>query len=224
MAIAAATLSGEIGDEDREIVNDELERLQEEVGPIARALSKQFTTDATTLCRLLAHGNPLPIADMPRAVENLKTDIQTSHSRLAQLRLGLAEEVQALHALYRQVLETSIRILEQTIHGSVARGTKAKADYLAIMAEGMSKKLSLQHSQLLQQVYSAEVQDALKTKAAALREESMVLRRKIREAEEKLEEYRRAKGVQGMVREYAEILKETAKVREEVARLEGRAR
>lgn len=116
-------------------------------------------------------------------------------------------------------METSIRILEQTIHGSVARGTKAKAEYLATVAEGMSKKLHLQHGQLVLQVYSSDVQEALKAKSDTLESQKRAVKRQVREAEEKLEEYRKAAGMKGMALEYAEVLRETERVESEIERL-----
>ena len=44
-----------------------------------------------------------------------------------------------LHELYKQIFATSIRLLEQTIHGSVSRASKAKAEYLAAVAEGIKR-------------------------------------------------------------------------------------
>jgi len=87
----------------------------------------------------------------------------------------------------------------------------------------MSKKLAVQQGQLMQQVYSAEMTDFLRTKANEMDAESRVLRRKTREAEEKLAEYRQARGMEQMVKEYAEILRETEKVKDEVERLERKA-
>ena len=142
---------------------------------------------------------------------------------MAESRLSLAQQTATLHELYRQVIQTCVRTLEQTIHGSAARGTKAEADYLAGVAEGMSKKLAVHHGQLMQQVYSAEMSDFLRKKADEMDAESRVLRRKTREVEEKLVEYRQARGMEQMVREYAEIMKETERVSNEVEKLEKKA-
>lgn len=191
--------------------------------PIARALSKQLQQDVSTLTQVVVPEDRLPIGELPLHIQKLQNDVATSRATLAQCRLSLARDVVGLHELYRTLIESSIRILEQTIHGAVARGTKAKADYLALVAEGMSKKLNVQHWQLMQQVYSSEIQDFLKAKKEELEAETRVLRRKAREAEEKLEQYRRARGMEGMVKEYAEILREVEKVKEEVGRLEKQA-
>ncbi|KAK5705253.1 hypothetical protein LTR97_002371 [Elasticomyces elasticus] len=222
VALTAAMLGGEIAEEDKDLVSAELERFTEHIPRITAAISKRLEEDSNVLERLLADGESIPQANIPANVQQLKNNATKYRTQLAHSRLGLASDVQQLHNLYRQTMEASIRILEQTIHGSVARGTKAKADYLATVAEGMSKKLSVQHGQLLQQVYSSEMQDALKARASAMQDESVALRRKIRDAEEKLGQYRSGKGLQSMAKEYAEIVKESEKVREDIARLEQR--
>ena len=149
----------------------------------------------------------------------MKEDIARSRSTAGKDRLSLALEATKLHELYRTVIETSIRLLEQTIHGSVARGVKAKADYLALVAEGMSKKLSLQHGQLMSQLYSPDLQEALVRRLGELQAEHGATKRRVWEAEGKMEEYRRAGGMESVAREYAEILKETDKVKADIARL-----
>lgn len=85
----------------------------------------------------------------------------------------------------------------------------------------MAKKLGVQHRQLLAQVYSEDVQEVLKQRSEDARNEERQLRRKIDEAEEKLAQYRAGRGLEGMAREYAEILRETEKVKGEIGRLEA---
>lgn len=156
---------------------------------------------------------------MPTRIRDRQTSIAKADAEIATTRLKLVHEASDLHHLYRKVMETSIRLLEQTIHGSVARSTKAKADYLATVAEGMSRKLQLQHSQLMNQVGSSELQDVLRSKSDDLGGESMTLRRRTRELEEYLEEYRKAQAVEGLAEEYAAILRETDQVQADVERL-----
>ncbi|KAK5724177.1 hypothetical protein LTR17_013559 [Elasticomyces elasticus] len=222
VALTAAMLGGEIAEEDKDLVSAELERFTEHALHISAAISKRLKEDSDVLVRLLANGESISQANITANIQQLKNNAAKDRTDLAHSRLDLVSDVQQLHSLYRQTMEASIRILEQTIHGSVARGTKAKADYLATVAEGMSKKLNVQHGQLLQQVYSSEMQEALKARASAMQDESVALRRKIRDAEEKLDQYRSVKGLQSMAKEYAEIVKESEKVKDDIARLEKR--
>ncbi|KAI6815763.1 hypothetical protein KC332_g2939 [Hortaea werneckii] len=220
VGITAASLAGDIGDEDKDIIASELERFHEYTPRIAEAISKNTQKDATALASLLSPNNAPCVEDLADTIQKVQETLATSTSRLSELRISLAQEIPALHELYREIIETSIRILEQTIHGSVARGIKAKADYLAVVAEGMSKKLGLQHGQLMQQIYTPEIQQILRNKQEDLDAESLSLKRKVREMDEKLAAYRQERGMKQMVGEYAELLRETERVEREIDRLE----
>lgn len=154
-------------------------------------------------------------------VRRTKTSVSDSATSLSALRLDLAHESVNLLSLYRTATELSIRILEQTIHGSICRSTKTKAEYLATVAEGMSRKLQLQSNQLMAATKSPEMEAALAGKAEKLEMESGLLKRKVREARGLLEEYRDGGGVEGLAREYARILGEAERVRGDIERLEG---
>lgn len=239
VAITAALLEGQVPAEDLELVQGYVEqlkvrsniasmhsaevlmRIQENPSPVAAAIERRLNRNASTLSRIISPDTRLSLSDATTALSQARTSVEQSRETIAQARLQLATETYALHDLYRQVLATSIRLLEQTIHGSVARGTKAKAEYLALVAEGMAKKLGVQHGQLLAQVYSEDVQDTLKQRSGDARVEERAVRRKIDEAEDRLAQYRAGRGMEGMASEYAEILREMEKVKAEIARLEA---
>ena len=193
---------------------------QENIKPITTALLKLLQQDVDILATLVDPDESPSAESLPAAIQDLKTSISNSRSIVGKSRLTLVQKASTLHDLYRQAIERSIRILGQTIHGSVARGTKAEVDYLAMVAEGMNKKLSLQHGQLMSQLYSPDVQDALREKYGTLERDSKKAKRKVREAEGKLDDYRKAGGMKNMAQEYADILKEAEKTRAEIARLE----
>jgi len=186
---------------------------------IGTAISKRWNEDASTLRQLLGIEAHRAATSIPQTIQNLKMSTSKSQLQLDHSRLALAGNIDHFHALHRQILESSIRILEQTIHGSVARSAKAKTEYLATVAEGMEKKVGLQHAQLIQQFYTPDVQAALRNQADTMRKESAVLKMKVRDAEGKLKEYQAAKGMQGMAKEYAEITRASKTVKEEIARL-----
>ncbi|KAK0328067.1 hypothetical protein LTR82_001586 [Friedmanniomyces endolithicus] len=240
VALAAAILGGEVSNEDRELVNAELEsfnvrskmsgtlsiyeyrlivHVQTRTTAIGTAISKRWNEDASTLRQLLGIEAHRAATSIPQTIQNLKMSTSKSQLQLDHSRLALAGNIDHFHALHRQILESSIRILEQTIHGSVARSAKAKTEYLATVAEGMEKKVGLQHAQLIQQFYTPDVQAALRNQADTMRKESAVLKMKVRDAEGKLKEYQAAKGMQGMAKEYAEITRASKTVKEEIARL-----
>ncbi|KAK0250331.1 hypothetical protein LTS09_014483 [Friedmanniomyces endolithicus] len=240
VALAAAILGGEVSNEDRELVNAELEsfnvrskmsgtlsiyeyrlivHVQTRTTAIGTAISKRWNEDASTLRQLLGIEAHRAATSIPQTIQNLKMSTSKSQLQLDHSRLALAGNIDHFHALHRQILESSIRILEQTIHGSVARSAKAKTEYLATVAEGMEKKVGLQHAQLIQQFYTPDVQAALRNQADSMRKESAVLKMKVRDAEGKLKEYQAAKGMQGMAKQYAEITRASKTVKEEIARL-----
>ena len=194
---------------------------QENIKPIVTALLIHFQSSAEILATLVSPDHPLELKDIPDTISHIQSSISSAQSATAASRISLAKEAVKVQDLHRQILETSIRILEQTIHGSVARGTKAKADYLTVVAEGMNKKLGVQHAQLVAQLYSSEVQEALDNKAEDTRAQSATLKRKIREAEEKLEEYKKNFEIAGMAKEYAEIVKESERLKEGIGKLES---
>lgn len=143
-----------------------------------------------------------------------------------------------MHALSRQALERCIRTLEQVLHGSVSRSTKARAEYCQIVAEGMSKKLQVQRAQLLSQTKSPEWEAALHTHAAHVDREHMACKRRIREVEEQLEAYYQqttsatttttgtgmsSRGVSAAeYKQYSEIIREVSKMRADIAKVENR--
>lgn len=236
--MVAAVLDDQIAEEDKLLLQDVLMAFkvcygvscqmdldmtnldQRNTEPICAALSNIFTEDASTVSGMMDLDHCTDSRVLPKAVAEMKIAIAADISKTAEARLALTQEAAALHDVYRQIIEASIRTLEQSIHGAVARGTKAKADYLATVAEGMSKKLELQRSQLTAQLYSDNVQAALRAKAARLDKEGSLAKSNIREADGQLEEYKRASGIKTMAVEYAEIVWEIEKVRAEVERLQ----
>lgn len=71
------------------------------------------------------------IDDLPRHAELLKSQAEVHLPKeIAHANTHVAETAYAVLSMHRQVLETSIRILEQTMHGSLARSSRAKAELL----------------------------------------------------------------------------------------------
>jgi diphthamide biosynthesis protein 3 len=59
---------------------------------------------------------------------------------IAAARARLTELAEAASALRQELVEAGVRTLEQTSHGSVARGVRAKAEHLGVVARGMELK------------------------------------------------------------------------------------
>ena len=186
------------------------------------AVEQNLNRNATALAHVISPNTKAAPTKTPEALAELSKTVAAYKTDLAATRLDITHESGKVHELYRQVLTNTIRLLEQEIHGSVSRASKAKADYLAVVAEGMAKKLGIQHQQLLSQVYSNDLQEVLQQRSEELSREDRNIRRKLDLAQEKLQQYRAGRGMEGMANEYAEILSETARVREEITRLESR--
>ncbi|KAK3670312.1 hypothetical protein LTR78_009766 [Recurvomyces mirabilis] len=218
--LIAATLGGEVAPDDLSIVEGELARLPCYSTDIAALLSKQFAESASRLSAVAIVGGGSHEV-WPHSVAKLGSDVVSQHQYLRRSRSVLVDAAQELQDIHRQVLEVSVRVLEQVIHGAVARHGKATADHLAILANGISKKVDMHHAQLTQHIYTAEIQSAIRSALSTMKDSHTDVRFHLREAEERLAQYNSARGMKNMVKEYAELLAETRKVEAEIARLKG---
>ena len=196
--------------------------VQDDPSRVAAAIELNLNRDTKALAHTIYPITKPDPSKTLQALTELSRSAAAHRSDLAATQLDITHEAGKVHDLYKQILASSIQLLEQTIHGSVSRASKAKAEYLAIVAEGMAKKLGVQYQQMLSQLYSSDLQGMLQERSEELSRQDRAIRRKIEGADEKLQQYRAGRGMEGMASEYAEILSETARVREEIARLEAK--
>jgi len=90
------------------------------------------------------------------------------------------------------------------------------------MTQGLEQKLRIIEMQTLQQIYTPEVNDALRTKEQELEKEQIALRRQTRELETDLQGYERVKGMKELANTYAEVQRETIKVQADIDRLQNK--
>ena len=130
--LASALLSGQIPDpSDREILSGDITVFLDNIDIIASAISSQLETVTKHVCAIAAPPSPPAPASLPAAAEALtKAATLDLPHELATARTELTNSLTSLLALHKHTLETSIRILEQTQHGSLARHTKARAELL----------------------------------------------------------------------------------------------
>ncbi|EME49094.1 hypothetical protein DOTSEDRAFT_49423 [Dothistroma septosporum NZE10] len=200
VSIIAATLQARLSKEDAFLLRDDVEKFKDNIALIALVVSHAAAEDITALARIHSPQQASDWRDIPARIRDMQNTIASADTIIAASRSEVAHEASNLHALYRRVMEASIRLLEQMLHGSVARSTKAKADYLSTVAEGMSRKLQLQQHQLLSQVESSDLQDVLRAKSDELEGESLALRRRIRELEDRLADYRKAQAIESKLK------------------------
>lgn len=129
--LATAQLSGYIPPSDRAILAADIETFLSHLPTISAALSTQLTTIADLLCTICDPKNPPSIDALPARAEKLRDAATTAlPADLAEAKLHLANTAYAVLTTHRTLLQTSIRILEQTQHGTLTRTTKSRAEHL----------------------------------------------------------------------------------------------
>lgn len=190
---------------------------------VASAISTHLEETASIITKLaIADPGGQDISKLATQATTLQENISTQTTSIALTRNRVTELGDQLHDAYRALFETSIRILEQVLHGSIARGTRARAEHLAVVAKGMELKL-----QIMAQTDSMLTDPALQSELEVYRErlESLAddLSGKISLSERTLGEYGRAgKGMLEIAKRYVEVKKECDAVRDEIEKLESR--
>ena len=85
--------------------------------------------------------NQPPSKQLPAKVNVLLNLISTQASTIATTRARIADLMEALSNTNREALESGIRVLEQTVHGSVDRAAKARAENAGVVAKGLELKI-----------------------------------------------------------------------------------
>lgn len=127
------------------MLSDDLIHFLNHVLPIGEALSSELSQSALHL-RKIAYPEALQDThtkppDLTYLVQTRRTGLALARETLSDTRLKLAMAASSVLEIHRDVVETAIRALEQTKHGSIARGIKAQTEHLAIVAESMDAKL-----------------------------------------------------------------------------------
>jgi hypothetical protein len=130
--LVSALLSGQIPDpSDRDILSGDVAIFLDNIDIVAAAISTQLQTLTNHLCTIASPSDVPSSSSLPTRAEDLITSASlTLPQELLIARIELTNTLTSLLSLHKQILETSIRILEQTQHGSLARHTKARAELL----------------------------------------------------------------------------------------------
>ncbi|KAH7046570.1 hypothetical protein B0J12DRAFT_131385 [Macrophomina phaseolina] len=226
ITIVAAQLNGRIPSSEREILQEDVAYFTEHINPISRALSTYLKSIAIQLCRIAApEHDPSPslIPDLPTIAQDHIDDLVAATTALAAHRTRLADLAAAVLDAQTHLMQTVVRILEQTVHGSVARAVRAKAEHLAAVAKGLELKLGIV---LLTSGPSKELGAALERYGGFLGQEreELVHRREIAEERLRALEGAGGPGREGLMREiarrYARVEEEIKRVEAEVGRLQ----
>lgn len=164
------------------------------------------------------------IPDLPAIAQDQHDDLRAATTALGDQRARLTDLAASVLEAQTRLMEVVVRVLEQTVHGSVQRSVRAKAEHLAAVAKGLELKLSL--LMLSGSGSSGELARAVEGYGAFLKAEREELGHRRAIGEDRLRAFEEAggNGRGGMMREiarrYAEVEEEIAKVQMEVGRLQ----
>jgi hypothetical protein len=138
-----------------------------------------------------------------------------------------------LLGLYHLATTLVILILEQSVHGSVARHVKAHSELLALSAQSLDLQVKEKALRGEKMVYTEQVNSALREYVRNLRDGRERLREKKKEAERVLWGYgvgrteeeggpEKEKVMKEIARVYGALVKELSEVGRDVERLKGR--
>jgi hypothetical protein len=135
LEIVIAQLNGHIPDSDREILSGEIDLFLENITTISTALSSQLSIIVEHLCKIADPKSPPAISQLATSASSLhRTATQDLPHDLSAAQIHLTNTCTTLLTTHLTLLTTSIRILEQTQHGALARHTKSSAELLHMRA------------------------------------------------------------------------------------------
>ncbi|KAL5365711.1 hypothetical protein BJX96DRAFT_180085 [Aspergillus floccosus] len=156
---------------------------------------------------------------------------QKQLSDLPAARARMAATAAEVLAMRTAVLERTVTLLERAKHGALARATKAKAEHLAMVAQGVEGKLSVMQLEIFNTIHTPEITAALRRYREHLQNVRERLEERRTQAQEELDAYAVADSDasrhvgSGPVREiacrYGVLLKEMEDVRMEIQRLDS---
>lgn len=131
--VATAQLSGHVLEEDREILSGDIEFFIKNMAAISEALSAQLVIIVDCLCQIAAPKSPLATSELSTVASSIHQKVTVSQPQDSkEAHTNLTNTAISSLATHRQFLESSIRILEQTQHGALARHTRSSAEILHV--------------------------------------------------------------------------------------------
>ncbi|CEJ62371.1 hypothetical protein PMG11_10872 [Penicillium brasilianum] len=148
-------------------------------------------------------------------------------SELPAARRELAATAAQLMSVRAEVLERMVVVLERAKHGALARAVRARAEHLAVVAQGIEGKVEVLKLETAAALYTPETLDALEKYRVHLRDTTARLDERQAVAVEELKQYHiEESGVDGdggalveIASRYGDLLREVENVRMEIARL-----
>lgn len=129
--IVLAQFYGHVSNADRDVLSGDVDYFLSNISTISDALSNQVYVVAEYLCKIAHPKSPPGVSDLASCVTTLQNSALLDLPRdLSTARLELINTLTAFLTTHLSLLTTSIRILEQTQHGALARHTKTSAELL----------------------------------------------------------------------------------------------
>lgn len=195
-----------------ELMSDEISAFRANLDTISSALSTYLTTLHTNLSETAATlfpvNTPQPTtrlrsqnSQIQPQIQSLSTTLSTATTTSSSLLTStlpstLSTTLTSLHSgldNHTTTLTNTIRTLELTTHGSHARYTTARANYLTAVSRGIALKARILRLERERDIYADQAfVDALETEAESLELEERRLEKRETELLGLLEEYERA--------------------------------
>ncbi|KAI9820686.1 MAG: hypothetical protein M1827_005055 [Pycnora praestabilis] len=230
IVIIAMQLNTRLGSEDHEILEDDEEYFLDHIRPIGQNLSAYLIDLVLRILRVAHPEEPSAqklrdrITILPQRISLRRKELLEKEDAIAAERLVLASTACSVLEAHRNLLEAIIRVLEQTKHGSVSRGVKAHAEYLAVVTENMEAKLRVMKHEALSEVYTPDILAALRNYEEHLQDTTIRLRQQEKAARSELDRYGAVgEDMYEIASRYSGILKDTENVRGDIRRLGGEA-
>ncbi|KAJ5564316.1 hypothetical protein N7513_000558 [Penicillium frequentans] len=198
---------------------------------LSRSSSNHYSRARARDRRVRTSMAPVPplstvLRERVRALRSIQlSDLPSARRQMA----ATAAEVLSVQA---QVMERTVILLERVKHGALARATKARAEHLAVVAQGVEGKLEVTKLEIAATLYTPETLSALGRYQQHLRETRARLDERSEIAIEELRRYGNVEGAPSesgsidrsntfaeIARRYGVLAKEVEGVKMEIARL-----
>ncbi|KAG9242869.1 hypothetical protein BJ878DRAFT_148064 [Calycina marina] len=214
----------------------QFQTISQHLPAISALLSSHLHAQALALVRIQTPTiNPSFLhRGIPKLCQNvsaIKKEVVERKAELEKRRGVLVTNTTTLLSIYHLASTLTIRLLEQTLHGSVARHTRSHAELLLLTAKSTVLAVKEKSVRAEKIIYTPEVVAALRNYTEELRDGEERLRGRERDAKRVLWGYGvgREEGGEGkekvmreIARVYGELMREVREVARDVERLRGK--